>query len=143
MNLLGTNAGISLLTAATATGTTTVASGTIDLKGNPSVTFVTTLGTTNAGNNIRVQGGNASDGSDATDLAGSKITPTGTGPSVCILDAVRVPYRYARVFVTRAGATTTVGDIWAIQGSPSVKPVTNTGAAAFAVALVDPVAGTA
>jgi hypothetical protein len=128
------------LAAATTTATTEVDFTHIDMGSNggfDGVAFVSALGTANAGNYFKVQGGNASDDSDMADIAGSKYVPASNALGVMIT-VEKSPFRYLRLVAIRAGATTTVEPVNAIQYHCHQAPQTNAGKE-----LINPVAGTA
>ena len=101
--------------AASTAGTSAVNGTIVDLNQIDDFLFVTTFGTPNAANNLKLQAGAKSDGSDFQDVAGSKVTPTGSGPATVFLGVSRIPFgsRYARVVATR-GVSTTLGEIYAV-----------------------------
>jgi len=106
---------ITKVAAASSAGTSTINGTTVDMTGFEGVLFVTTIGTANAGNILKAQVGEKADGSDAADLEGSAVVAEGNG-SVVWLDIYRADpsQKYIRPVVVR-GASTTVGEIYAIQ----------------------------
>lgn len=106
---------ITKVAAASSAGTSTINGTTVDMTGFEGVLFVTTIGTANAGNIFKAQIGEKADGSDAADLEGSAVVAEGSG-SVVWLDIYRADpsQKYIRPVVVR-GASTTVGEIYAIQ----------------------------
>lgn len=106
---------ITKVAAASSAGTSTINGTTVDMTGFEGVLFVTTIGTANAGNILKAQIGEKADGSDAADLEGSAVVAEGSG-SVVWLDIYRADpsQKYIRPVVVR-GASTTVGEIYAIQ----------------------------
>jgi len=106
---------ITKVAAASSAGTSTINGTTVDMTGFEGVLFVTTIGTANAGNIFKAQIGEKADGSDAADLKGSAVVAEGSG-SVVWLDIYRADpsQKYIRPVVVR-GASTTVGEIYAIQ----------------------------
>jgi hypothetical protein len=128
--------------AASATATTAVNSDVIDMAGYEGVLFATAIATANAGNFIKVQQGDAADGSDAADLEGSKVVATADGQTVWA-DLYRPTKRYVRLVVTR-GVTTVVGEIYALQYE-SRKQVVNNNVAGTIIGelMVSPNQGTA
>lgn len=114
------------LQAAVATGTTTITI-TVDLGQSPefdSVCFYTSIVTPNAANIAKVGEGALANGSDATDISNSHVTPTGAGPAGIALDVVKPNKRYVTLTITR-GVTTIVGDIWAEFYNAHSGPINN------------------
>jgi len=103
-----------------ATGTTALQSVGVDMSGFESVLFVGRVATVNAGNFAHVQQG-ADDSADWEDVAGSKQVPANDGDSFAI-EVVNPGDRYVRVSITRAGASTVTGDVYAILGHPRAMP---------------------
>lgn len=138
---LSSNVQITKVIDTTSAGTTTL-TGTVDMSGFDGVLFVGSFGTAATDNGFKAGGGAASDGSDASDYAGSKILSDGTGKSV-VLDVYRPTDRYVTVSALRATSSTLDG-IFAIQYQTNDGPITNTVANKLAAKLVaDPAAGTA
>lgn len=106
---------ITKVAAASSAGTSAVEGAAVDMTGFEGVLFFTTIGTANAGNFLKAQIGAASDGSDAADLEGTKVTATDNGQVVWV-DIYRADpnQKYIRAHVTR-GASSTVGDIYALR----------------------------
>ncbi len=109
--------------AAQTAATTAIESDIIDMQGYLGVMFFTTIGTANAGNYLKIQQGEESTLSDAADLEGTKVVCGGNGEIVGT-DIYRPTERYVRAHVTRT-ASTTCGEIYAIQYGPSLMPVDN------------------
>lgn len=102
---------------------TAVNGATVDLKDADGCLFMATIATANAGNYMKLQAGNASDGSDMADVAGSKVVADANG-SVVAIEVNRLPgYRYARAVIIRAGTNTATGDMYHIRYNASVAPV--------------------
>jgi hypothetical protein len=134
---------ITKVKASQATGTTAVNSDVVDMAGYEGVLFVTVIGSFNTGNYVTAQQGAASDLSDAADLEGSKVTATADG-EVVWLDVYRPQERYVRLSAVRAGATTTLGDVYAIQYESRMQPISNNVAdTIIGKLLVSPDEGTA
>ena len=110
---------------AAATAATGTSNGTIlDMSGFEGVMFVGgAMGTANSGNYIKAQQDTASGGGTMADLEGTKITPGDDDDSIC-LDLYRPLERYVRVVVVR-GASSTLGDVYAIQYGGRKPPVDN------------------
>lgn len=106
---------ITKVAAASSAGTSTVNGNTIDMTGFEGVLFFTTIGTANAGNIFKAQIGVEPTGSDAADLEGSAVVAE-ENAQVVWLDIYRPDpaKKYIRPVVVR-GASTTVGDIYALQ----------------------------
>lgn len=110
----------------------------VDMTGYEGVVFFCGIGTANAGNYLSAQQGAASNGSDAVTLLGSKTTVTADN-GVAVLDVYRPTDRYVRPQVIRAGANTTVTEIWAIRYGKDKMPASFTNI----VRLVTPAEGAA
>ncbi len=145
MDLL-TQLSITKAIAYTAAGTTTL-TGTVDMQSFGGCIFVGEIVTQASGNYMKAGQGDASNGSDAVDLAGSKIV-TGANGNLAILDICRpakgtVGPRYLTVSIVR-GTSTVLGGVYAIRYGAHKKPITNTVAnAADAKTLITPAEGTA
>jgi hypothetical protein len=129
-----------LAKAASAAATSAVNSDVIDMQGFEGVAFVGAIGTANAGNYAKVQQGAAANMSDAADLEGSKLVTGDDGDSF-LSEIFRPKERYVRCVVTR-GASTTIGEIYAILYGSKKKPVTH-GSTIDAELHVSPDEGTA
>jgi len=123
------------------TGTSTITTDTIDTQGFECVAIFGTIATVNAGNYAKARQGAASNMSDGADLAGTKIVP-GTNGNSFLIDLHRPTKRYVDVQVVRAGATTILGDIYALLCCPRKLPVTQ-GSTIDAELHVSPEEGTA
>lgn len=140
MNLLK-NSAITKAIAATTAGTSTL-TGTVDMSGYDGVLFVGSMGTADVTNGFKAGGGAVSNGSDASDYAGSKILSDGTGKTV-VLDIYKPTDRYVTVSHIRAVSTTSDG-VFAIRYKGNFAPIENTVVNTLACKLVaDPAAGTA
>ena len=106
--------------------TDAVTSDAVDMQNYDGVLFFTTFAVANAGNYLKVQQdeNDASAFSDAEDLAGTKVTPASTN-DVAWIDVYRPSKRYIRVHATRAGASTALGEIYAIRYNGRELPETN------------------
>lgn len=142
MNLL-TDCKLDKVADSTTTATSTVNSSIIDMQGYEGVIFITNIVTANAGNFLKAQQGAASNMSDAADLAGSRVDSNASDEMValCIHKPVE---RYVRASVVRAGATTVLGEIYALRYGARTVPkdnsLTGTGQAKV---VVSPAEGTA
>jgi hypothetical protein len=101
-----------------AAGTSNQTGSVVDTYGYDSVAFVVVYGTLTATQvtQAKLQGGNASDGSDATDLANSHTTLLTDGQSgkVQIIDVYRPAQRYLRPVVLRGTANAEILGVLAI-----------------------------
>lgn len=136
------NTKIVKVSATVSTATSAVNCTVVDTLGYEGVMFVASIGTANSGNGIKVQQGQASNLSDAADLAGSAVMSDGTQTDL-VADVYQPQERYVRAVVIRAGATTTVEAVWAILYGPRVVPISNVTAAQAAELSLSPDEGTA
>lgn len=113
---------------------TAVESDVIDTANFEGVAFFGSVATHNAANTIKVQQGDASDGSDMTDLAGT-ATVAGTNGNSPMIDVYRPTKRYVRAVVTRSGANTATGDIYAVLYGARKTPVSHGSTIADAYAV--------
>lgn len=88
------------------------------------VVIFCTIATANAGNFLKAQQGNASNLSDAEDLAGSKVVAVANGQVVALV-VHRPKDRYVRGVAIRAGANTAIGDMYYIGYKSHKAPVSN------------------
>jgi hypothetical protein len=115
---------VSKVIAAQAAGTGTTNGTTLDMQGFEGVMFVGgAMGTADAGNYFKLQQGEQSDLSDAADLEGTKVTPGDNGDAIN-LDLYRPQERYVRVVAVR-GASSTLGDVYAIQYTGRKPPISD------------------
>lgn len=131
---------------ATAVGTTGINGAVVDMQDFDGVVFIAQFGTITDGTPaLKAQGGAASDGSDAADLAGTSCAPALTDDNkAVVLDIYRPTQRYLRPVIVRGGATGAVLDsVIAIQYAPKKKPTTNDATVAVTEAWVSPAVGTA
>lgn len=131
--------------AAASTAATTAINGTaLDMSGYEGVLFFTAIATANVGNFLKAQIGAVADGSDAADLEGTKVVADTNG-QVAWLDVYRADpnQRYIRPVVVR-GASTVVGEIYALQYESRRQVVDNNIASTIIGKLVvNPFEGTA
>lgn len=120
--------------------TTAVTTGIIDTANFEGVAFFGRIATANAGNHVKVQQGDASNLSDAADLAGTQ-TVTGDDADSFLVDVFRPTKRYVRATITRTASTVT-GDVYAVLYGPRKVPVTH-GDTIDAEYHVSPAEGTA
>jgi hypothetical protein len=96
----------------TSAGTTDINSSIVDTAGYAGVVFLTSLGTANATNTIKVQQSATNATNDMTDLEGTKVS-SGTSDEDLIVEVHQPTDRYVRAVVNR-GASSTCESIWAI-----------------------------
>lgn len=125
------------VSAAVATGTTTLNGTGVDMQANggwDGVVFVAGIGTAAAGNLMKAQQSDDDGSSDAySDLAGSANVPAGT--ETTLVEDIQLPRkRYVRPSVVR-GTTTTLDGIWAILYRGKKPPLVSTVNATSAQAI--------
>lgn len=136
--------GIDVAVAATAAGTGDSINGNpIDTQGYESVAFAIQFGTITASavTTIKLQAGNASDGSDAVDVPGASVSVpvSASGKIVWGPEIHRPTKRYVRPVVVRATANAVIAGGTALLGRAAVQPAptsTNQGVIAAPVVLV-------
>lgn len=121
------NKKVTKVSAASSSAGTAVNGASVAMEGFENCTFLTTLGTANAGNFLKAQG--SADNSTFNDIAGSKVAAGADGDALALeLYETSPNHAYVRPVVVRAGANTTVGEIYAIQTrskkSPPTQPTT-------------------
>lgn len=109
--------------AAQGAGTSTVDGDPIDMAGYDGVVIFCTIATANAGNFLKAQQGEASNLSDAADLAGSKVIADANGQVVGI-DIVKPRERYVRGNIVR-GVSTATGDLYYLRYQKHNQPASN------------------
>lgn len=113
---------------ASAAGQTTINTDTVDTKSIDGVTFLLSVASMadTAVITATVQGGDASDGSDAIDLELSAThTADGTVTGKLIgVEAFRPLHRYLRLKIERSTANTAVDSVVAVLSQPKEAPVT-------------------
>jgi hypothetical protein len=143
------NATVGVAMAHEAAGTTQQVGSTIDTYGYQGAAFVFLYGALTATQvtNAKLQGGNASNGSDAADLANSHTANLldSQSDTVQVIDCYRSPFRYLTPVVNRGTANAEVlGVLVVLYNGESMPPLTQpTSLASPAVFLVNPSAGTA
>ena len=131
---------------AVAAGTTDVETTVVDRQGFAGVSFEALFGTLTdtAVTGIKVQQGDASDLSDASDLAGSaQAIAASDDNKVLLTDVYKPTKRYVRLVVTRATANAVIDGVMAHLYEPMNKPVTHDASIAGSELLVNPAEGTA
>ncbi len=124
----------------TAAGTSAVNSTAVDMLGYDGVVFVTTLAVAHSGNYVNAAQGDAANGSDAADLAGTKVVATGSNEALW-LDIYKPTKRYVRLEAVRTSSSA-MGEIYAIRYGGRILPENNAVADALAVELhVSPAEG--
>lgn len=131
-----------------AAGTTDATGDVIDTADCEGVIIVTGFGAITAGavTSVKLQGGNASDGGDAADLAASHVTVADTDDSrVVVHDIFRPAQRYVRALVDRGTQNAVVDFQLAIKYGVKTQPVADdaTVVAAGRKVQASPAAGTA
>lgn len=131
-----------------AAGVSDVNTGIVDTRGFESVTFVVIVGTiaTSGTVDVKLQQGQASNGSDMADLAGTASTQfvDTSDDKTAIISAVRPQERYLRARIVRgdAGNSTILGVI-VILSNPTMSPVTQSARTHSHEIHVSPAEGTA
>lgn len=120
---------------------TAVVSDEIDMAGFEGVIIFGSIATANAGNFVTVQTGTVS-GTVTTDVAGTKNVPGTNGYSFAV-DIYKPVNRFLKATITRAGADTATGDVYALQYGPRIHPVASQGTTISMESHVSPAAGTA
>lgn len=138
---LSKNCRVVMVKAAQTTGTVAVVTDVVDTAGYEGVMFVGSIATANAGNFVTAQQGMVADGSASADLLGSKNVIANNGDSF-LLDVYKPRERFVKATITRAGATTVTGDVYAILYGPRVVPTTH-GATISRESFVSPAEGVA
>lgn len=128
--------------AGAASATSEVSGAVFDAAGYDSVIIITRIATANAGNFLKAQFGDASDGSDMADLAGTKVVAVANG-QLTVLEVVKPTKRYIRGGIIRAGSATITGDMIyiGVNGTPApvINQITNT---LITKSVLSPAAGT-
>jgi len=101
-----------LMTAATVAGSSTLTGPVIDMQGFEEITFDVLLGALTSGQTLgvlKVQGGNAANGSDMADLVGASLTVADADASKMeVLSVFRQQTRYVRLVFTRGSQAAAV-----------------------------------
>lgn len=127
---------------AAASAGTAVNGAVVSLAGFDGAAFFGTIATANAGNFMKLQAGNAADGSDMADVAGSKVVADANG-SVVGIEVNRLGYLYARPVMVRAGANTATGEIYCVRFNAATQPTNNNVANTHkTIMLLSPALGT-
>ncbi len=128
--------------ATSAAGSTVLESSVLDMAGYEGVLLFTSYGTAAADNLLKAKMSSANDSAAMGDIEGSAIAP-GASDEDQWIDIYRPRKRYVQLAAVRA-TSTKLGDMWAIQYGPRVKPTDNNTAGTIAgEALVSPSTGTA
>ena len=139
------NTKTTVMSAATAVGTTSITGSTLDMSGFEGVVFVFTAGAiTDGAPAITAQGGLLANGSDAANLAGTSTALTSAqGGSAAVLDLYRPAQRYITPVLVRGGSTgAVVGALIAIQYGARTKPTTQDTTVGNSKLVVSPAYGT-
>jgi hypothetical protein len=94
-----------------AASTAAVTSDIIDMSGYQGVVFLTSFGTANATNSIKVQGNTANQTTGMADLSGTSLA-SGTSDEDVIVELHKPTFRYLQVVASR-GASSTLESVWA------------------------------
>lgn len=147
MRNLTKQAKISRVLNSVAAGTSNQNSAVVDMLGFRSVTFLAAFGALTAGQvtSIKAQQGNAADGSDMADLAGSSVGPLadGDGTKLLVLELYDVRERYVRLVVVRGTANAVIDGVIAIQAGARNQPTTHGASVKAAEFHLAPAEGTA
>jgi hypothetical protein len=121
---LGKNVKVTKVIPAAGAGTGTTNGTILNMAGWEGVLFVGgAIGTVNAGNYVKVQQDTDSAGNTMADLEGTKTTPSVNAYGVAI-DLYRPREQYVRP-VAVLGASSTLGDLYAIQYGASKAPTSH------------------
>lgn len=135
------------VSSAVAVGTASVTGTTVDMQDFDGAVFVAAFGAITDGTPaIKVQGGNASDGSDMADLAGTSTAAAITDDNKLLaVEVYRPSCRYLRVVAVRGGTTGAVLDsMTCLQYEPKKKPTVQDATTVSASNIVvSPTAGAA
>lgn len=119
---LAKNLKVTKVIAAATAGTGNTEGTELNMAGFDGVIFLGgAMGTANAGNYFKLQQDEETGMASAADLEGSKITPTTDGYAIKV-DLYRPLEQYVRIYAVR-GASSTLGDVYAIQYSIAKTPV--------------------
>jgi len=125
-----------------AASTAAVESDIIDLAGYDGVTFVTSFGTANATNTVKVQGNTANQTTGMTDLADTSLA-SGSSDEDVIVSLHKPRYRYLQVVAAR-GASSTLESVWArLYGASSSTTRNSVSGTQIAESHVNVTSGTA
>jgi hypothetical protein len=130
----------------TVVGITAVAGALIDMQDFEGVIGILAVGAiTDGATSLKAQGGNAADGSDLADLAGTNTVMAITDDGkIVTLDVYRPAFRYLKFVAVRGGATGAILDgIIAMQYGPRTLPTVQDATVAKSVLAISPVAGVA
>ena len=118
------NVKVFFLKAGQTASTSAVNSDAVDLSGYEGVLFFGTIAVANAGNFLQVEQSTAENFATKSTLEGAKMAVAENG-DVAFVDVYRPQEKlgkYLRASITRAGASTATGDIYAILYNGRVKP---------------------
>ena len=132
---------------AVAAGTSVQNGSVIDMLGFDGVCYVAAIGTLTATQvtSLKAQHGDASNLSDAADLAGTLTGPMADADSnkLLVLDIQKFSKRYNRVVVNRATANAVIDGVIAIQYQAHTKaPTQNSTFVSASKTVIAPIAGT-
>lgn len=141
---LSSNVKVTVASATTAVGTTSVVGSTIDMSGFDGVMFILLLGAFTDGTpGVKASSGAASNGSDKQDLLGA-LASVGVTGEAAILDVYRPTDRYVTPTVLRGGSTgAVIAGLVAIQYMAGFKPTTQDATVAATTLAISPAYGAA
>lgn len=104
----------------TTAATTDVTSAIVDTAGYEGVVFLTSFGTANATNTIKVQQNTSNQTTGMADLTGTSVT-SGSSDEDVIVEVYKPQERYLQVVAAR-GASSTLESVWAVlyNGTPGL-----------------------
>ena len=137
---LSENCKVVLAKAAQEAGVSAVTTDVIDMAGYREVVFVGSITTKNVGNYANLQEDDAAAGSSLADLVGTKIA---SNDQYFKIGLVRPKKRYVALKITRAGASTATGDVWAFLFNARKAPITSATVTLKEETHTSPAAGTA
>ena len=117
------SAKVRIVKAAQTAAASDIESDEVDMQGYDGVIFLTSIGTANSGNFIKVQQDTVTGMATAADLEGTKVLPTVNGQGVGV-EIYKPLERFVRLYVVR-GASSTCGEIWALQYRGRLSPPDN------------------
>lgn len=136
---LSENCKILLVKAGQASGDSAITTDLVDMAGYKEVIFIGNLATNNAGNFVNLQQDDKSNGSTLADLKGTRACANKKEFKVGL---ARPEKRYVALKITRAGAATVTGNVWAILFKAAKMPKTSETDTLDEVFFVSPGEGT-
>lgn len=129
-------------------GTTNQACATVDMSGFESAIAILDVGTLTSTQvtGIKAGAGNKSDGSDAVDLAGTKLLFADADSNTCMITGIQFPlpggYRYLTFTVLRGTANAVINGVWILQFGGHKRPMIQDTTVSHSAMIVEPAAGT-